>query len=52
MAEGEKAEALPPRMLLNISYIRRDFPPALRKHVVSYEYFYRAHLPPEVWRDR
>ena len=51
MAEGEDAKELPLRLLLNISYTRTDFPTVLKKHVVSLEYFYEAHLKPEERRD-
>jgi hypothetical protein len=33
------------RLLLNLSYVRLDFPVSLRKHVVTHQYYYRRHLP-------
>jgi hypothetical protein len=44
--EGEKGQ----RLMLNLSYVRPDFPMQLRKHVVTHQYYYRRHLAPQLLR--
>lgn len=34
------------RVLLNLSYVRKDFPTELRQHVVTHLYYYKQHLAP------